>query len=115
MKPVETTHERGVVEGRIQVWYSQYIVRTFVNATMYPYPAQQQKKKMKYNSLLVRKKSNAIWLSKEKMKGPGCSSVWTQLTEENFQTHYPERHSKLLPHIYSAGQAIVTYAYNPKL
>jgi hypothetical protein len=28
----------------IQVWYIQYIVRTFVNATMYHHPAQQLKK-----------------------------------------------------------------------
>jgi hypothetical protein len=30
--------------GDIQVWYTWYIVRTFVNATMYPYPAQHKKK-----------------------------------------------------------------------
>jgi hypothetical protein len=29
--------------GWIQVWY---IVRTFVNATMYPHPAQQEKNNM---------------------------------------------------------------------
>jgi hypothetical protein len=28
----------------IQVWYTWYIVRTFANATMYPHPAQQNKK-----------------------------------------------------------------------
>jgi hypothetical protein len=33
--------------GWIQVWYSWYIVRTFVNATMYPHSAQQFKKEKK--------------------------------------------------------------------
>jgi hypothetical protein len=30
--------------GWIQVWYIWYIVRTFVNAIMYPNPAQQKVK-----------------------------------------------------------------------
>jgi hypothetical protein len=46
MIPTETVSgmgrrwDKGKLKGRIwnQVWYS---VRTFVNATMYPYPAQQ--------------------------------------------------------------------------
>jgi hypothetical protein len=29
--------------GWNQVWYIWYIIRTFVNATMYPHPAQQYK------------------------------------------------------------------------
>jgi hypothetical protein len=29
----------------IQVWYIWYIVRTFVNATVYPYPAQNNLKR----------------------------------------------------------------------
>jgi hypothetical protein len=30
--------------GRIQVWYSWYIARTFVNVTMYPHLAQHNNK-----------------------------------------------------------------------
>jgi hypothetical protein len=48
MIPVETVpviRGKGMKESsggrRIQVWYIWYIVRTFVNATMYPHPAQQ--------------------------------------------------------------------------
>jgi hypothetical protein len=37
--------EEGIKENGggewIQVWYIWYIVGTFVNATMYPHPAQQ--------------------------------------------------------------------------
>jgi hypothetical protein len=44
--PVETIPGMGGDKGEwwkgwIQVWYIWYIVRTFVNATMYPHPAQQ--------------------------------------------------------------------------
>jgi hypothetical protein len=45
---VETSPGMGGGRGKgewwstwIQVWYIWYIVRTFVNATMYPHPAQQ--------------------------------------------------------------------------
>jgi hypothetical protein len=51
MIPVETTVP-GMVEGEeinengregwIQVWYIWRIVRTFVNVTVYPHPAQQK-------------------------------------------------------------------------
>jgi hypothetical protein len=46
------------MEGWIQLWYIWYVVRTFVNATMYPHQAQQWKtrflkrKKRKVNSRL---------------------------------------------------------------
>jgi hypothetical protein len=36
---------RRMVEEWIQVWYIWYIVRTFVNATMYPHPSHTKKKK----------------------------------------------------------------------
>jgi hypothetical protein len=52
MIPIETIPGMGGGEGEwlvnsrwIQVWYIWYIVRTFVDATMYPHPAQQQRKK----------------------------------------------------------------------
>jgi hypothetical protein len=35
-----------MVERWIQVWYIWYIIRTFVNATMYLYPAQKKKKQI---------------------------------------------------------------------
>jgi hypothetical protein len=44
--PVETVPGMGEEDkgewwrGQIQVWYIWYIVRTFVNATMYPNPVQ---------------------------------------------------------------------------
>jgi hypothetical protein len=50
MIPVETVPgiggrmKKSSVEGSgggIQVWYIWYIVRTFLNATMSPHPAQQ--------------------------------------------------------------------------
>jgi hypothetical protein len=48
MIPIEITPgmgEKGIKKndrgGWIQVWHNWYIVRTFVNATMYPHPAQQ--------------------------------------------------------------------------
>jgi hypothetical protein len=48
MMPVEAISGMGGGEekgewfrGWIQVWYSWYIVRTVVNATMYCHPAQQ--------------------------------------------------------------------------
>jgi hypothetical protein len=47
MRPVETIPGMGGGEDKgegwkewIQLWYIWYIVRTFVNATVYPYPAQ---------------------------------------------------------------------------
>jgi hypothetical protein len=48
MRPVETVSGMGKGEikendaggGWIQVWYIWYIVRTFVNTTMYLHPAQ---------------------------------------------------------------------------
>jgi hypothetical protein len=39
--------------GWIQVWYIWYIVRTFVNTAMYPYPAQQSKTNKNYESLYL--------------------------------------------------------------
>jgi hypothetical protein len=36
----------------IQVWCSWYIVRTFISATMYSHPTQQQKKNKLLQSLL---------------------------------------------------------------
>jgi hypothetical protein len=48
MIPIETVSGMGGREdkgewwsGWIQVWYIWNTVRTFVNATMYPHPAQQ--------------------------------------------------------------------------
>jgi hypothetical protein len=40
----EIKENDGGSEFKYDVWY---IVRTFVNATMYPYPAQQLKKEKK--------------------------------------------------------------------
>jgi hypothetical protein len=48
MMPVETVpgiregDEKEQWRGQIQVWYNWYIARTFVNATMYSQPTQQQ-------------------------------------------------------------------------
>jgi hypothetical protein len=50
MKPVKTVLGMGKEDkgkwwrGWIQVWHIWYMVRTFVNATRYPHPAQQLKK-----------------------------------------------------------------------
>jgi hypothetical protein len=51
MIPVETIPGMGGREDKgewwkrwIQLWYIQYIVRTFVNATIYPHPAQHKGK-----------------------------------------------------------------------
>jgi hypothetical protein len=49
MRPVETVPgmgRRGIRENdgggkfNYDIWYTWYIVRTFINATMYPYPTQ---------------------------------------------------------------------------
>jgi hypothetical protein len=55
MIPVETVpafrgrgDEGEQWKGWMQVLYYWCIVRTFVNATMYPYPAQQRKKYTKW-------------------------------------------------------------------
>jgi hypothetical protein len=51
-------------EGWIQVWYIWYIVRTFINATMYPHPAQQLKKRKRKTQLQHMESSykyNARW------------------------------------------------------
>jgi hypothetical protein len=34
--------------GSIQIWHVWYIVRTFINSTMYPHPAQQQQQKKSF-------------------------------------------------------------------
>jgi hypothetical protein len=45
----------------IQVWYISYIVRTFVNATMYPHPAQYFfKKQYKRPGLYTLQNDNKI-------------------------------------------------------
>jgi hypothetical protein len=48
MRPDETSPGMGEEgdkrqwwRGWIQLWYIWYIVRTFINATMYPHPTQQ--------------------------------------------------------------------------
>jgi hypothetical protein len=38
----EMGRRMNMVQTYIQVWCIWYIVRTFVNATMYPYPAKPQ-------------------------------------------------------------------------
>jgi hypothetical protein len=46
--------------GWNQVWYIWYIVRTFVNATLYPHPTQLKTKEMKEKDILGYKMSIQI-------------------------------------------------------
>jgi hypothetical protein len=53
--------EREQWRGWIQVWYISYNVITFVNATMYPHPAQQKKFfKNKINLFFIKKKKRVL-------------------------------------------------------
>jgi hypothetical protein len=59
MIPAETIPEIGAREDKehgggewFQVLYIWYVVRTFVNATMYPHPAQNEKKMLEIKNVI---------------------------------------------------------------
>jgi hypothetical protein len=66
LKLFQESQGEGIKEGSeggwIQIWYTWYIVRSFVNVTMYPYPAQWKKKKIPSSVVMTVDPQGHDWM-----------------------------------------------------